>query len=191
MKILLEMVNAGLIPATATINIRAEFWSKVFPNLILHSSIVLQEDGQLAWATRPDSPQLRQLLDEFVKGRALGSSFGNTLLRRYLKNTERLKDATSTEEMKKFQAYVSYFKKYAAEYDFDYLMLVAQGYQESLLDQGRRNPSGAVGIIGVFASIAVAAAAVVFILVVLVRPRPTRAPAGTTDAHGVSDTDGP
>ncbi len=42
-----------------------------------------------------------------------------------------------------------------------------------------------------FASIAVAAAAVVFILVVLVRPRPTRAPAGTTDAHGVSDTDGP
>ena len=46
------MVNAGLIPATATIDIRAEFWSKVFPNLILHSSIVLQEDGQLAWATR-------------------------------------------------------------------------------------------------------------------------------------------
>jgi len=153
---LLEMVNAGLIPATATINIRAEFWSKVFPNLILHSSIVLQEDGQLAWATRPDSPQLRQLLDEFVKGRALGSSFGNTLLRRYLKNTERLKDATSTEEMKKFQAYVSYFKKYAAEYDFDYLMLVAQGYQESLLDQGRRNPSGAVGIMQVIPKIAAA-----------------------------------
>jgi len=153
---LLEMVNAGLIPATATIDIRAEFWSKVFPNLILHSSIVLQEDGQLAWATRPDSPQLRQLLDEFVKGRALGSSFGNTLLRRYLKNTERLKDATSTEEMKKFQAYVSYFKKYAAEYDFDYLMLVAQGYQESLLDQGRRNPSGAVGIMQVIPKIAAA-----------------------------------
>src|SRR5580692_8946698 len=61
---LLEMVNAGLIPATATINIRAEFWSKVFPHLILHSSIILKEDGQLAWATRPDSPQLRKLLDE-------------------------------------------------------------------------------------------------------------------------------
>jgi len=78
---LLEMVNAGLIPATATINIRAEFWSKVFPNLILHSSIALKEDGQLAWATRPDSPQLRKLLDEFVKGRGLGTAFGNTLYR--------------------------------------------------------------------------------------------------------------
>jgi membrane-bound lytic murein transglycosylase MltF len=153
---LLEMVNAGLIPATATINIRAKFWSKVFPHLILHSSIVLKEDGQLAWATRPDSPQLRTLLDEFVKGRGQGTSFGNTLLRRYLQNTEWLKDATSNEEMKKFQAYVTYFKKYAAEYDFDYLMLVAQGYQESLLDQSRRNPSGAVGIMQVIPKIAAA-----------------------------------
>lgn len=153
---LLEMVNAGLIPATATINIRAEFWSKVFPHLILHSSIILKEDGQLAWAMRPDSPQLRKLLDEFVKGRGLGTAFGNTLLRRYLQNTKWLQDATSNEEMKKFQAYVSYFKKYAAEYDFDYLMLVAQGYQESLLDQSRRNPSGAVGIMQVIPKIAAA-----------------------------------
>jgi len=153
---LLEMVNAGLIPATATINIRAEFWSKVFPHLILHSSIVLKEDGQLAWAMRPDSPQLRKLLDEFVEGRGQGTSFGNTLLRRYLQNTKWLQDATSNEEMKKFQAYVSYFKKYAAEYDFDYLMLVAQGYQESLLDQSRRNPSGAVGIMQVIPKIAAA-----------------------------------
>ena len=153
---LLEMVNAGLIPATATINIRAEFWSKVFPHLILHSSIILKEDGHLAWAMRPDSPQLRKLLDEFVKGRGLGTAFGNTLLRRYLQNTKWLQDATSNEEMKKFQAYVSYFKKYAAEYDFDYLMLVAQGYQESLLDQSRRNPSGAVGIMQVIPKIAAA-----------------------------------
>ena len=153
---LLEMVNAGLIPATATINIRAVFWSKVFPHLILHSSIILKEDGQLAWAMRPDSPQLRKLLDEFVKARGLGTAFGNTLLRRYLQNTKWLQDATSNEEMKKFQAYVSYFKKYAAEYDFDYLMLVAQGYQESLLDQSRRNPSGAVGIMQVIPKIAAA-----------------------------------
>jgi membrane-bound lytic murein transglycosylase MltF len=153
---LLEMVNAGLIPATATINIRAVFWSKVFRHLILHSSIILKEDGQLAWAMRPDSPQLRKLLDEFVKGRGLGTAFGNTLLRRYLQNTKWLQDATSNEEMKKFQAYVSYFKKYAAEYDFDYLMLVAQGYQESLLDQSRRNPSGAVGIMQVIPKIAAA-----------------------------------
>ena len=153
---LLEMVNAGLVPATVTINIRAEFWSKVFPHLTLHPTIVLKEDGQLAWATRQDSPWLRQLFDEFIKGRTMGTSFGNTLVRRYLQNTEWVRNATSTEEMKKFQAYVRYFKKYAAEYDFDYLMLVAQGYQESLLDQSRRSPSGAVGIMQVIPTIAAA-----------------------------------
>ncbi len=153
---LLEMVSAGLIPATATINIRAEFWSKVFPQLTLHPNIVLKEEGQLAFVTRKDSPQLKQLLDEFIREHQVGTSFGNTLMRRYLQNTKWVKDATSSEEMEKFNAYVRYFKKYAGEYGFDYLMLVAQGYQESLLDQSRRNPSGAVGIMQVIPKYAAA-----------------------------------
>jgi len=153
---LLEMVNAGLIPATVTINIRAEFWSKVLPHLTLHPDIVLKKEEQLAFATRKDSPELRQLLDEFVQGHQMGTSFGNTLLRRYLQNAKWVKDATSSEEMEKFQAYVRYFKKYAAQYDFDYLMLVAQGYQESGLDQNRKNPSGAEGIMQVMPKLAAA-----------------------------------
>lgn len=153
---LLEMVNAGLIPATVTINVRADFWSEVFPHLTLHPNMVLQKEGQAPLVTRMDSPKLRELLNEFVRGRQMGSSFGNTLIRRYLENTKWVKDSTSTEEMKKFHAYVRYFQKYAAQYDFDYLMLVAQGYQESLLDQSRRNPSGAVGIMQVIPKYAAA-----------------------------------
>jgi membrane-bound lytic murein transglycosylase MltF len=153
---LLEMVNAGLIPATVTINLRADFWSKVFPHLTLHPDMVLRKEGQQALVTRKDSPKLREILNEFVAGRQMGSSFGNTLIRRYLQNTKWVKDSTSSEEMKKFQAYVRYFQKYAAEYDFDYLMLVALGYQESLLDQSRRNPSGAVGIMQVIPKYAAA-----------------------------------
>jgi len=146
---LIEMVGADLIPATVAINIRAEFWSKIFPSLRFQPKIVLKEGGQLAFATRKDSPQLRQLLDEFIEGRELGTLYGNILVRRYLENTHWVKPATSTEEMKKFQAYVRYFQKYAAEYKFDYLMLVAQGYQESGLDQNVRSPGGAVGIMQV------------------------------------------
>ena len=153
---LIEMVGAGLLPATVTINIRAEFWAKVFPHLTLHPNIVLKEEGQLAWATRKDSPQLRQLLNEFVDGRQLGTLFGNILLKRYLQNTKWVKDATSAEEVKKFQSYVRYFKKYASDYDFDYLMLVAQGYEESGLDQSLRNPSGAIGIMQVIPKYAAA-----------------------------------
>jgi len=118
--------------------------------------MVLKEEGQLTFATRKDSPQLRQLLDEFVQGRQMGTSFGNTLIRRYLQNTKWVRDATSSEEMKKFQEYVRYFQKYAAEYDFDYLMLIAQGYQESLLDQSKKNRSGAVGIMQVIPKYAAA-----------------------------------
>jgi membrane-bound lytic murein transglycosylase MltF len=154
---LLEMVNAGLIPATVTFTQRADFWSKVFPKLVVHSEAVVASDGQLAWVTRKDSPKLEAVLDEFIEGHRIGTSFGNTLFRRYLQNTKWVKDATSTEEMKKFQAYVRFFQKYAAEYGFDYLMLVAQGYQESLLDQSRRSPSGAVGIMQVIPKYAAAA----------------------------------
>jgi membrane-bound lytic murein transglycosylase MltF len=153
---LLEMVNAGLIPATVTISMRAEFWSKVLPGLKTHPDMVLKEDGHLAWVTRRDSPQLKKLLDEFIQGHQSGTSFGNTLIRRYLQNTKWVQNATATEEMTKFQEYVHYFQKYAAEYDFDYLMLIAQGYQESRLDQSQRNPSGAIGIMQVIPKYAAA-----------------------------------
>ena len=153
---LLQMVGAGLLPATVTINVRANFWVKVIPRLTPHPDIVLGQEEQLAWVTRKDSPQLRELLDEFIKGREVGTVFGNVMLARYLQNTKFVKDATSPEEMKKFEAYIGYFKKYAAEYDFDYLMLVAQGYEESGLDQDRRNPSGAVGVMQVLPKLAAA-----------------------------------
>jgi membrane-bound lytic murein transglycosylase MltF len=116
----------------------------------------VKDEGQLAWATRKDSPELRNLLSEFIKSRAIGTSFGNALVRRYLQNTKWVKDSTSPEEMKKFESYVHYFQKYAEQYNFDYLMLVAQGYQESGLDQNRRNPSGAVGIMQVIPKYAAA-----------------------------------
>jgi membrane-bound lytic murein transglycosylase MltF len=41
---------------------------------------------------------------------------------------------------------VALFRKYADEYKFDWLMLAAQGYQESHLKQSRRSHVGAVGV---------------------------------------------
>ena len=154
---LLEMVNAGLIPATVTINVRAVFWAKVFDHLHLCAQCILSSEEQLAWVMRKDSPKLKQKLDEFVETHRQGTSFGNTLLRRYLRNTKWVTNATSDGEMRKFQLYVELFKKYATQYDFDYLMLVALGYQESGLNQDRRNPSGAVGIMQVIPKDAAAA----------------------------------
>jgi membrane-bound lytic murein transglycosylase MltF len=146
---LVQMVNAGLIPATVTSEQRAKLWSQVLPHLVVHPDLVIASGEQTAWALRKDNPQLKQLLDEFITPRAVGTSFGNTLLRRYLQNTKWVKDSTSPEEMKKYASMVSLFQQYASQYGFDYLMIAAQGYQESLLDQSKKNPSGAVGIMQV------------------------------------------
>jgi membrane-bound lytic murein transglycosylase MltF len=153
---LLEMVNAGLIPATVAGNLRSQFWSKVYPNIRVDSDAVVGGEGDLAWAVRKNSPQLKQVLDDFIRSHRLGSAFGNTVLQRYLKNTKWVKDSTSSAEMAKFQTYVEYFRKYAQEYDFDYLMLIAQGYQESMLNQSLRSPRGAVGVMQVLPQYAAA-----------------------------------
>jgi membrane-bound lytic murein transglycosylase MltF len=156
MEDLLEMVDVGLIPATVTGSRKAEFWSKVLPHLTAHQDIIVHSDGDLAWAVRKDSPKLKEVLDEFITGHNAGTAFGNTLLRRYLQNTKYAKNSTSKAELEKFRSYAAYFKKYGEQYDFDYLMLAAQGYQESLLDQSRKSKSGAVGIMQVIPKYAAA-----------------------------------
>lgn len=153
---LLQMVNAGLIPATVTTKQRADLWSQVLDNIQPHPDLVIASGQQLAWVMRKNNPQFKQLVDEFVASHAVGTSFGSTLLRRYLQNTKWVKNSTSAEEMKKFQTNLALLKKYSGEYRFDYLMIGAQGYQESSLDQSKRSPSGAVGIMQVIPKYAAA-----------------------------------
>ncbi len=153
---IVQMVNAGLVASTVTSSQRAALWAKVLDHLTPHPELVIASGEQLAWAMRKNNPQLKALVDEFVQGHAVGTSFGNTVLRRYLQNTKWIKNSTSEAEIKKFEAMAALFQKYSGEYNFDYLMLAAQGYQESLLDQSRRNPSGAVGIMQVIPKYAAA-----------------------------------
>jgi membrane-bound lytic murein transglycosylase MltF len=153
---LVQMVNAGLIPATVTIQQRADLWSQVLPDIKPQPDLVIASGQTLAMAMRKNNPKLKELIDEFMRTHGVGTSFGNTLLRRYLQNTKWVKNSTSSAEMKKFQANVALFQKYAGEYDFDALMIAAQAYQESLLDQSKRNPSGAVGIMQVIPKYAAA-----------------------------------
>ena len=86
---------------------------------------------------------------EFVKGHKKGTLLGNMLLKRYLKSTKYIKNSLSAEELQKYQQMVELFKRYAARYEFDYLMMAAQAYQESGLDQSIRSNAGAVGVMQV------------------------------------------
>jgi membrane-bound lytic murein transglycosylase MltF len=76
---LVQMVNAGLISATVMRAARADLWSQVLPNLRVQKDVVIASGQRVAWAVRKDNPQLKQLLDEFITPRAVGTSFGNTI----------------------------------------------------------------------------------------------------------------
>jgi membrane-bound lytic murein transglycosylase MltF len=181
---LIEMVNAGLIPATVAINRRSALWAEVLPNIQQHPNMVVVSGANNAWVTRKSSPKLKNVLDEFLETHREGTSFGNTLLRRYLQNTKWVKNSISPDEMKKFVGYVNYFKKYSDQYNFDYLMIGAQGYQESLLDQGKRSPSGAVGIMQVIPKYAAASP----INITDVGTAEKNIEAGTKMLHHITDT---
>jgi membrane-bound lytic murein transglycosylase MltF len=146
---LIEMVNAGLVPLTVSADFLANFWKQVFPNIKVHEGAPLLTGGNIAWAIRKGSPQLKAVVDNFVARHAKGTSIGNQILARYLKNAKYVKDAASEAERKKFLALVQYFQKYGDQYDVDWLLMAAQGYQESQLNQSIRSPVGAIGVMQV------------------------------------------
>ncbi len=143
---LLEMVNAGLISAIVVDDYLAVFWKKVFPNLVLHDSIPLRTGGSLAVATRKNNPKLLAALNTFMVNYGLGTAFGDRLERKYLVDPTYVKDATSEAARKKFLALVNLFRKYGDRYKLDFLLLAAQGYQESELNQNARSRVGAIGV---------------------------------------------
>jgi membrane-bound lytic murein transglycosylase MltF len=146
---LIQMVNAGLIPATVTTRIRADLWAQVLTGLRPHPELVIANNVRVGVVMRKNNPHLKQLVDEFIDSHSLGTSFGNTLLRRYLKNTKWVNQSTSKERLARFHHLDEIFRTYGRKYDIDYLLLAAQGYQESKLNQALTSPAGAVGIMQV------------------------------------------
>jgi len=69
------------IPATVTTKQKAALWSQVLTDIQPHPDLVIASGQQVAWVMRKNNPQLKQLVDEFVSSHAVGTSFGNTLLR--------------------------------------------------------------------------------------------------------------
>lgn len=143
---LLEMVNAGLIPATVVDSHIAEFWRKVFPDIRVNASAIVRTGGSVAWAFRKNSPQLAAAMNAFVRDHRKGTTFGNILFNRYLKDTKYVRASLSPDQIDKFNKTAGLIRKYADQYQFDWLLVAAQAYQESRLDQSLRNPSGAVGV---------------------------------------------
>ncbi|MGE3872930.1 MAG: transporter substrate-binding domain-containing protein [Parvibaculaceae bacterium] len=143
---LLEMVNAGLLPYTIVDDYRARIWARVFPDIAIRTDIAVSAGGDIAWAIRKNSPLLKAAIDDFAWTHKLGTAFGNMLRSRYYNNDAMVRRALSPDALQDFSELADYFQKYGDEFNFDHLLIMAQGYQESQLDQQRVSPSGAVGV---------------------------------------------
>jgi membrane-bound lytic murein transglycosylase MltF len=146
---ILEMVNAGIVPMTMVDDYIAEFWKQIFPDIVLNRSAAVRTDGQTAQMVRKNSPQLMAELNAFIARYGEGSRERNVLLQKYLKNVKFAKGATRKEDVARFQQTVAFLRKYSDQYKLDYLLMAAQGYQESGLDQNKKSPVGAIGVMQV------------------------------------------
>ena len=151
---ILAMVDAGLAKMTVVDQYLANIWRPLYKKMVIHGNVAIHGDGQLAWACRQHSPELRAVMDEFMRQHRVGTTFGNIQVARYVKDSDRVLNPTSVKEMRKFLNLVQYFRRYGGSYDFDYLMLMAQGYQESRLNQKARSARGAVGVMQLLPSTA-------------------------------------
>jgi membrane-bound lytic murein transglycosylase MltF len=146
---ILEMVNAGLVDVTVVDDFVAEFWQQVLPDIRPHSAVAVRTGGEIAIGVRKNNPRMLQAANIFIKEYGPNTAFGNTINRKYLESTKYVKNASAERERKKLRELVKLFQTYGSKYSVDYLLMAAQGYQESQLDQSARSHVGAIGVMQV------------------------------------------
>ncbi len=151
---LLEMVNSNILPWAVVDLHKAKFWAGVLKNLTVRDDLVIHAGGQIAWAFRKNSPRLKEMVNQFIHKNRKGTLHGNVIIKRYLKNNKWVKNPNRKKERERFKQTVKLFRENGKRFHFDYLMLMALAFQESQLDQKKRSPAGAIGIMQILKSTA-------------------------------------
>ena len=151
---ILEMVNSHMLGITVADSHIAQAWSKVLPNIQLHTKIPLRTGVKIAWMVRKNNPKLLASVNQFLKTHKKGTLLGNIYFQRYYKDVEKLKDVGEFKAWEELGETKDIIKKYAKEYNMDWLLILAMAFQESGLDQDKRSKAGALGIMQILPSTA-------------------------------------
>jgi membrane-bound lytic murein transglycosylase MltF len=143
---MMEMLNAGLLQAIVVDDFKAKTWKQVLPKIKVREDIRLREPTRKGWAIRKESPQLAAVLTEFYQTWVKKEGVVPYRMKQYMTTIKQLNNPANSADYKRFQETVALFRKYGDKYHFDPLMLAAQGYQESTLDQNVKSPVGAIGV---------------------------------------------
>jgi membrane-bound lytic murein transglycosylase MltF len=142
----LDMINAGLLGISVVDEWLADVWAPILPQVTVHKDLVLRSGGEVAWAFRKGSPKLQAEVDDFVTNVVRKYGLVASNLKAFSTKLRKARNAKADKDWERFQQLVELFRKYGDQYGFDYLLLTAQGYQESQLDQKKRSPVGAIGV---------------------------------------------
>ena len=151
---ILEMLNAGAIDITVVDDFKAKLWAKVLPNIEVRDELVVNDSGSIGWAIRKNNPELKKHLEDFAKKVKKGTLLGNIIFNQYYGRDQKLENLKLDEERDKYRKFVDIFKKYGKQYEIDHFKLIAQGYQESTLNNDQTSHRGAVGIMQLLPSTA-------------------------------------
>tara|TARA_R110002073_G_scaffold63491_9_gene159034 strand:+ start:123 stop:1640 length:1518 start_codon:yes stop_codon:yes gene_type:complete len=143
---LVEMVNAGMLPWTIVDDYKLPWWQDAFEDLVIRDDLVVREHVHTAWGMRKDSPQLMAAVNEYLKTHREGTRLGNVLQNRYFRDFDWATNALAADVHERFLRLEPLFRRYGERYAIEHLLLAAQAYQESRLDQSARSAAGAVGV---------------------------------------------
>ena len=143
---MMEMLNAGLLRVIVVDDWKAKMWAQILPKITVNEQVAVREGGKIGWAIRKGSPKLEAEVLDFYRNYLKKQGIAAYRLKQYMSRVKQIKDPTGTSEWKRFEQTLTLFEKYGQKYNFDPLMLAAQGYQESRLNQKAKSHVGAIGV---------------------------------------------
>jgi membrane-bound lytic murein transglycosylase MltF len=146
---MMEMLNAGLLEVVVVDDWKAKMWAQILPKIRVNEQAAVREGGKIGWAIRKGSPKLEAEILAFYQSYLKKENVGANRLKQHMSRVRQIKNPTGTSEWKRFEETLVLFQKYGEKYNFDPLMLAAQGYQESNLNQSAKSPVGAIGVMQV------------------------------------------
>lgn len=144
---LLEMLSAGLLENVVADDHVARLWVRVLPGLVVQQQAVLAQGGNIAWAMRKNNPLLLAAVNKALRESAKKQT---ALFHKSFPDSQSSVQWVKNPFLEpKTAQLVPYFQNRSDEYGFDWLHMMAQGFQESRLDNSARSPTGAVGVMQV------------------------------------------
>lgn len=144
---LVKLLLDNQIEITVLDNNIAEAEKTFYPDL--HIGIQISEEQEVAWAVRKNSPILLDSLNKFHKS-IYRSEFFNILKKRYYhkpKIVSRYKKAFyAFSNDNRISNYDDLIQKYADSYDFDWVLIASQMYEESEFKPNAKSWAGAIGL---------------------------------------------